>query len=315
MKLQSLIMAIAAVALAACENEKPNKITGYTEGDYVYVAAPEGGWVTEVLVTRGAQVTAGDPLFTLDADAQLAQRNQAAAQSGQAQAQLADLRKPRRQDEIAALEATLKQAQANLQLAENDFARTNDLHGRGFASQQALDAKRAARDGAAAQVKQSAATLDLGRRGARSDEIAAAAANVEATKAALARADYTLQQRRVTAKVAARVEDTLRRAGEYVPPGGAVISLLPPGNIKVRFFVPEAARAKLSVGQEVRVACDGCDTNSSAKVTFVAATAEYTPPIIYSVGSREKLVWLVEAAPDGGTVGLSPGQPVDITLP
>ncbi len=315
MRLRHLIVAMAVVALAACENQQPNTITGYTEGDYVYVAAPDGGWVTEVLVKRGSQVKAGDSLFTLDADAQLAQRNQAAAQAAQAQAQLADLQKPRRPDEIAALEAMLKQAQSNLEFAQGDFERTNDLHARGFASQQLLDSKRSARDSGAAQVKQAAANLDLARKGSRPDEIAAAMANVAATKAALARTEYALQQRRVTAKVAARVEDTLRRTGEFVPPGGAVISLLPPSNIKVRFFVPEAARAKLSVGQEIRVACDGCGANLSAKVTFVAASAEYTPPVIYSVGSREKLVWLVEAAPEGGTVRLSPGQPVDVTLP
>lgn len=315
MKYASLIIALAAVCLAACEDEQHSKITGYTEGDYVYVAAPDGGWVTEVLVQRGSQVKIGDPLFTLDADAQLAQRNQAAAQAKQAQSQLADLQKPRRPDEIAVLEAALRQAQANQQFAQSDFDRTNDLHARGFASQQVLESKRSARDGAAAQVKQASATLDLGRKGSRPDEIAAAAANVAATKEALARAEYALKQRRVVAKVSGRVEDTLRRAGEFIPPGGAVVSLLPPGNIKVRFFIPETDRARVPVGREVLLACDGCPANLSAKVTFVAANAEYTPPVIYSVGSREKLVWLVEAAPQDATLKLSPGQPVDVALP
>ena len=315
MRIASLILVLAALVLAACEDKAADKITGYTEGDYVYVAAPDGGWVTEVLVKRGAQVRVGDPLFTLDADAQLAQRNQAAAQAKQAQSQLADLQKARRPDEIDALQAALKQAQANLDFAQNEFVRTNDLHTRGFATAQLLESKVSARDGAAAQVKQAAANLDLARKGARSDEIAAAAANVTATQAALARAEYALAQRRVTSKVTARVEDTLRRTGEFVPPGGAVISLLPLGNIKVRFFVPESARARLPVGQEVRVGCDGCPTNLRAKVTFVAANAEYTPPVIYSVGSREKLVWLVEAMPQGDAVRLSPGQPVDISVP
>jgi HlyD family secretion protein len=71
----------------------------------------------------------------------------------------------------------------------------------------------------------------------------------------------------------------------------------------------------LPVGSTVRVSCDGCPANATARVSFVAANAEYTPPVIYSVGSREKLVWLVEALPEGGTVRLSPGQPVDINLP
>jgi HlyD family secretion protein len=233
----------------------------------------------------------------------------------QAQSQLADLQKPRRSDEIAALEAALHQAQANLEFAQSDFDRANDLKAKGFVSQQVLDQKKSARDMAAAQAKQAAANLDLGRKGSRSDEIAAAAANLAAAKQALARAEYALQQRQVTSKVAARVEDTLRRMGEFVPPGGAVISLLPPNNIKVRFFVREEDRARLPVGSEVRLSCDGCPAGSSAKVTFVGANAEYTPPVIYSIGSREKLVWLVEAVPQGGALKLSPGQPVDIILP
>ena len=308
-------IAIAALALAACEKPAGGKVTGYTEGDYVYVGAPDGGWVTEVLVQRGAEVKVGDALFALDAEAQLAARNQAASQVKQAQAQLADLEKPRRPDEIAALEATLRQAQAALQFAQSDFDRADKLRATGFVSQSVLDQKKSARDSAAAQVKQAAANLDLARKGARSDAIGAAQANVAAATGALDRAEYALSQRRIAAKVAGRVEDTLRRAGEFVPPGGAVISLLPPGNIKVRFFVAESDRARLPVGQEVRIGCDGCPSNASAKVSFVAANAEYTPPVIYSIGSREKLVWLVEAVPLGGTLKLSPGQPVDVVLP
>ena len=99
-----------------------------------------------------------------------------------------------------------------------------------------------------------------------------------------------------------------------MPPGGAVISLLPPGNIKVRFFVPESARSSMNVGREVGLHCDGCGEGLTARVTFVAADAEFTPPVIYSVGSREKLVWMVEAIPTRAN-RLSPGQPVDVTLP
>ena len=315
MRIRPALLLFVAVGLAACESEPGDKVTGYTEGDYVYVGAPEGGWVTEVLVQRGTQVNAGDALFALDAEAQLAARNQAQAQVKQAEAQLADLQKPRRADEIAALQGTLNQAQANLSFAQSDFDRASKLRSTGFVSQQVLDQKKSARDGAAATVKQAKANLDLAGKGARSDEIAAASANVNAARQALARAEYALSQRRVVAKVEGRVEDTLRRAGEYVPPGGAVISLLPPGNIKVRFFVAEGDRARLPVGQNVRISCDGCPANASAKVAFVAANAEYTPPVIYSIGSREKLVWLVEAVPEGGTLRLSPGQPIDVTLP
>jgi HlyD family secretion protein len=307
------ISVCALLALGACGSEPASTITGYAEGEYVYVAAPEGGWVSEVLVTRGSQVQVGDPLFTLDADAQLAQRDQAAAQLRQAEALAANSEKGRRSDEIAALEATLTQARANRTLADAEFKRATDLKQRGFVSQAALDTRRAQRDAAAMQVKQTEANLALARKGARNDEIVAARASADGAKAALARAEYALSQRRIRAKVGGRIEDTLRRPGEFVPPGGAVVQILPPQNVKLRFFVPEQRRSKLAVGTIVGVACDGCAKDLKGRVTFIASAAEFTPPVIYSVGSREKLVWMVEAAPVGGT--LTPGQPIDVTLP
>jgi HlyD family secretion protein len=303
----------AAALLAGCEQQPTGVVSGYAEGEYVYVAAPEGGWVTGVPVKRGMQVKVGDLLFTLDAEAQTAQREQAAAQLAQAQSQLANAQKGLRSDEIAALQASLGQAKANLQLAEADLVRAQDLRTRGFVAQSILDAKQAQRDVAAQQVKQIESNIAQGRKGARPDEIAAAQANVGAAQAALERADYMLSQRRIASKVAARVEDTLRRAGEYAAPGSAVVQLLPPQNVKVRFFVPEQLRAKLAVGTAVAMRCDGCPSNLTARVTFIASDAEFTPPVIYSVGSREKLVWMVEAVPEGAV--LSPGQPVDVTLP
>jgi HlyD family secretion protein len=313
MKRQHILTIVFALLVSACNGETPGTVTGYAEGDYVYVAAPEGGWVSEVLVARGSRVNVGDPLFTLDADAQLAQRDQASAQLRQAEAVLANLEKGRRSDEIAALDAALTQARANQALAEAEFKRTTDLKQRGFVSQAALDTRRMQRDTAAMQVKQTQANLALGRKGARNDEIAAARASSEGAKAALARAEYALSQRRIRAKVAGRIEDTLRRAGEFVPPGGAVVQMLPPQNVKLRFFVPERLRAKLAVGTVVGVACDGCASGLKGRVVFIASAAEFTPPVIYSVGSREKLVWMVEAVPEGGA--LSPGQPIDVTLP
>lgn len=309
---QAMAMSLA-LTLAACGDEAARHVSGYVEGDYVYVAAPEPGWVTEVLVQRGSQVNVGDPLFALDADAQVASRKQAAAGLEQAEANLANLQKGQRAEQIAALEAALLQAKANRDLAESDLKRTTDLRDRGFVSQAAYDTNLAKRNANAEQVKQAEANLALARKGARADEISAAQANVAAAKAALERADYALSQRRIKSKVAGRVEDTLRRTGEFVSAGGAVVQLLPPGNIKVRFFVPEETRAKLQVGGSVALSCDGCAKNLSGRITFISAQAEYTPPVIYSVGSREKLVWMVEAVPTAGA--FSPGQPIDVALP
>ena len=98
--------------------------------------------------------------------------------------------------------------------------------------------------------------------------------------------------------------------------GQPLVRLLPPGNIKVRFFVPETALGTLSGGQTVHIACDGCGAVVPARITYVAHQAEYTPPVIYSNDTRDKLVYMIEAHPAAAdAVKLNPGQPVQVTRP
>jgi HlyD family secretion protein len=160
-----------------------------------------------------------------------------------------------------------------------------------------------------------AAQLRSARLPARVDQIAAAAAELEAARAALVRAQWQLDQKIVAATVTGVVDDTLYVQGEWVPAGNPVVSILPPENIKVRFFVPEPLLGNLRLGQSVDLACDGCGSPIPAQISFIAAQAEYTPPVIYSRENRTKLVFLVEAIPDpADATRLHPGQPVDVTL-
>jgi HlyD family secretion protein len=91
------------------------------------------------------------------------------------------------------------------------------------------------------------------------------------------------------------------------------MAVLPPGNIKVRFFVPERMLARIAIGDEVRVTCDGCPNNITAPVTFISRNVEFTPPVIYSLEERSKLVFLVEARPPQ-TDMLRVGQPVSVEV-
>ena len=109
-----------------------------------------------------------------------------------------------------------------------------------------------------------------------------------------------------------RIEDTYYRAGEYIAAGAPVVSLLPPENVRVRFFVPQALLPSFPLEGAVTIHCDGCDKPVKAKINFIASQGEYTPPVIYSVGSRDKLVFRVEAIPETFTPALRPGLPVDI---
>ncbi|WP_284209321.1 HlyD family secretion protein, partial [Chitiniphilus shinanonensis] len=163
-----------------------------------------------------------------------------------------------------------------------------------------------------AEVRRLQRELDVARLPGRSAQLQAQAAQVEAARAALAQADWTLNQKALRAPTGALVFDTLYREGEWVAPGSPVVRLLPPGNIKVRFFVPQAALAGLQPGREVTLRCDGCQP-LPARIDYVATEAEYTPPVIYSNDTRDKLVFLVEARPAPAQAArLHPGQPVTV---
>ena len=111
------------------------------------------------------------------------------------------------------------------------------------------------------------------------------------------------------------IVDTMYREGEWVPPGSPVVRMLPPANIKVRFFIPESAIAGLKAGRAVTLSCDGCEATVPAKVSWISNEPEFTPPVIYSNDTRAKLVFMAEARPDAAdATKLHPGQPVTVTL-
>jgi HlyD family secretion protein len=302
--------------VSGCGNSAPTAMQGYVEGEYVRVAAPFAGTLVKLDAQRGQNVESGTPLFALEAENEDAARREANERLRRAQAQVEDLRKGKRPTEIESSRAQLAQAQVAASLSERELARQLDLVAKGFVSQQRADEARAARDRDRNRVAELQADLDTVRSGSRPDEIRAAEAEAAAAREALAQADWRLKQKTVAATVAGTVTDTLFVRGEWVPAGAPVVALLPPANVKVRFFVPEPRLGSLKVGQRVALACDGCSSGLAATIAFIAPQAEFTPPVIYSKDSRAKLVFLVEAKPTAeDAVKLHPGQPVDVTLP
>jgi HlyD family secretion protein len=122
-----------------------------------------------------------------------------------------------------------------------------------------------------------------------------------------------LARRKGFAPVGGIIQQIYFREGEMVPAERPVLSIMPPGNMKVRFFVPEPDLPKLSIGDEVRVACDNCAADLTAKIYFIATSAEYTPPVIYSLDERSKLVYLIQARPSRPD-SLRVGQPVSVFI-
>ena len=310
-----LASGIALLALCACQAREPVGFNGYVEAEFVRVAAPLAGRVVALPVQRGASVAAGAPLFVLEHDVEAAAVGEAQARVERSEAQARDLTRGQRRDELAAAQAALDAGRAALVQSESDLKRERELARSGFTSGATLTAAQARRNADEAKVRQLEAQLRTAHLGAREDEQTAARAEAVAARAALEQNRVRLAQKSVTAPVAGRIEDTLYRVGEWVNAGSPVVSLLEPGALKLRFFVPETALAQVKPGSVVSAECDGCGAPIAATVRRVASEAEFTPPVIYSKENRQRLLFLVEAWPSAQDAQrLRPGLPVQVRL-
>ena len=302
-----------AMSAAGCTKPVDTAWSGYVEGEYVYVAAPLAGALTTLSVQRGQQVTRGAALFTLDAQTERNAREQSAAALATARAQAADTSKGKRRDEIAVTRAQLAQARVQAALANIALSRDRKLVADAFLSAAAFDTSRANADAAHARVAELEASLRVAALPARTDAQIAAEATAQAAQAALAQSKWREEQKQQPASADAQVTDVFFRVGEWVPAGQAVVALLPPANLRARFFVPEREVGNIAVGQSVMVHCDGCGAPIAARIDRIAPNPEFTPPVIYSNEQRSRLVFMVEARPDlKDAPRLKPGQPLDV---
>jgi HlyD family secretion protein len=298
-----------------CSGEKSSAFQGYVEGEYVHVASPVGGRLQRLLVQRGQTIEAEAPLFELEAEQETAAKRQADEQLNAAQAQLADLKLGKRSPELAVVQAQLAQAAAAEAQAAQQLKRDEAQFEAGGIARAQLDDSRANQTIRAARVRELSGQLEVSRLPAREDQIRGQNAQVAAARAASSQSAWRLDQKKVSATKGGLVSDTLYREGEWVPAGSPVVRMLPPQNVKVRFFVPETVAGGLQPGRKVNLSCDGCGAGIAAQVSYVSDQAEFTSPIIYSNETRAKLVFMVEARPAAEVVArLRPGQPVSVTL-
>ncbi|MBK5197808.1 MAG: HlyD family efflux transporter periplasmic adaptor subunit [Methyloceanibacter sp.] len=314
-----LVVGVAAVAIAIAlmtyPANKDAEFPGYMEADLVLVGSEQGGRVAALSVEEGDHVKQGDPIFVLESEEQDASVAAAKSRVQEAEARLADVKAQlQRPGEIEVLEASLAQAQAMLQQSNNNLDRARALFAKGWITKAQLDDAVAQHDRNQAAVAEADRRITAAKLPGRSDMIDAAAANAEAARHALIEAEKNLGKRSVVAPASGTVEEVYFRPGEVVKEGQAVVALLPPRNLKVRFFVAEPVRASLQIDQTISLSCDGCPPGLHAKISFIARDAEFTPPVIFSREQREKLVFLVEARPDGAATELTAGQPITVNL-
>ena len=304
---------LIASLIAVCAPPAPLAV-GYVEGEFVLLAPLDVAQVTGLDVKRGQHVVAGEVMAEMERDdARIAVDNASAALL-KAQAQLADLRRGRRPEEIAVIAAQLTSAEAEEAQAKLSYDRQADLVKRGATAQASVDAAQTALATARANVSQQEASLAVARLPARPEEITAAENAVKQARAALDQARWRLDRRTLRAPAEGDINDVIRRPGEMAGPSAPVLSFLPLGAVKLKVYVGERSLSSISVGDSLSVRCDGCRDGLKARISYISPDPEFTPPVIYSLENRQKLVYLVEARPEPGSQALKPGQIVDVDL-
>jgi HlyD family secretion protein len=299
-----LLMAIAIAAwLLFAGPGRPRTLSGYIEGDDLFLSSPIAGTVGSIAIAEGARVDAGQQLFTIDPATLSAQGQQAQANTAAARTQ------------IASAEAIVRQADAETgaAVAEADRARS-DLErllavkrdDPAAVAGKDLDAARAALRDANARVVAARRTAE-----ARRAQVAAARAQTAQAQGGEREVAIRVNQLSPVAPSPSRVEQVFFQPGEWVSANQPVVSLLPDDKVKVRFYVPEQQVARYVPGRTVRFMCDGCARGLKAVIRYVSPRPEFTPPVIFSRDSRDRLVFMVEAYPERPQ-GLQPGLPVDV---
>lgn len=305
---------ILLLILTACSPESENNVNGYIEGEYVYVSPYSGGILDEVNVVKGQKVAAGDKLFSVDNEIWGANLLQAQNEVDKAYANYANLSKGKRKQELEVIIKQKAQAAAVLENAEKEFKRAQKLVKTKVVSQSDYDKRLADYENAEARVAELTASLETAMLSAREDELKAAQNDIEIAKQNLLKVKKQAANNMAVSKVGGQVEDVYFRLGEFVQAGNPVVSILPPENVKIRFFVSEKLFPKIKLNQPLTINCDGCSKGLAAAVSFISTKSEFTPPVIYSIESREKLVFMIETVFKDKTQNLHPGLPVTVRI-
>ncbi len=313
MKAKFLFIFILALMTLGCWSED-HRYQGYVEGENVYLASPNSGTLKKLFIQRGDQVKKGQLLFQLDSDPQALVVKQNEADLLQAQKVLKDLEQPRRVPEIEAIKAQIEQTEARLKLAEIRVNRMETLYAKHAIDKDSVDAAVATYKEQQQLKAQYESNLQLARLGSRDEQIKAQQAEIISLIAKLNEAKWQLQQKSVYAPDDGYIFDTYYREGEFVGSQQAVLSLLPPKNVRVEFFVPVQRLPTLYKGQKIHFICYGCRKAGEAVINYISPEAQYTPPLVYSRENTDKLVFRIKAVINQANE-FKPGQPVTIILP
>ncbi|MCJ8313367.1 MAG: HlyD family efflux transporter periplasmic adaptor subunit [Saccharospirillaceae bacterium] len=305
------------VLLQSCQQQKIEaKFVGYIEADYRYVSSLQSGLIIKQYVKPGDEISQGDVVFELGRDLIQLKIKEVKARIIQAKSMLADSQNGLRKDEIDSLKAQLNESETIMDLKQKELDRTIKLLKQGLIAQSFVDVINAEFESAQAKVNTFKAKIRAANLPARDGVINSAKANVLIIEQQLLQLQWTLSQHSIQSHFAGKVFDVYFEQGENIKAGQPLLALIPNNELTVKFFVQQTMLSQMQLGKSIYVYADGFTQPFEAKISYIATSAQFTPPVIYSKNSREKMVFKLEAIFENKAliVQLPLGLPVDITL-
>ncbi|MDL2285351.1 HlyD family efflux transporter periplasmic adaptor subunit [Desulfovibrio sp. OttesenSCG-928-F07] len=304
--LLTVVTAIAATLWVTGNKEQNfNKHTGFVVTNNIYLSAPAAGFISEISVKKGQSVKKGTTLFSMDTTGMQARLARAKAQQSQFEAQ---------QQTQSAL---LQKAQNNKKISATEAERTASDYKRHLQVRNsqpgAISKQDLAHAKSAAEAAKSMREANMREVEACTARVQAAIAQTLAAKAEVAEAEFTLRNLSPLAPADGYIEDIMYQQGEWAAANAPVVSIVPEKGRRIRFYVPQHKISTYTLGTTLLFKADSMPAAAKATVVYIAPRPEYTPPVIYSLENREKLVFLLEAEPDL-TTHLPAGMPLDVFL-
>lgn len=305
---------ITTISLSACSSNDGKTSNGYVEADLIYIASPIAGELTQLDLQKGDAVKTHQRLYQLDSAPQRFDVAETQAERAAASADLANLLYGKRQTELDQIHAQIKQAQAQLDYANKQLKRYQQLIKTGAIQQETLDAGIQEAKTAEGKLTDAQAKLADAKLPARNEQIESAKANQQKTDAALNKAKWQLSEKTVYSPTNGHIFDTYYHPGEQVPANRPVLSILAPQEIKIIFFVSAKQLPDIHLKQTVTVTTSDHKASTKAHIAYISNETEYTPPVLYTQKQSAKLVFRIQAVFDNNdeTTVFHPGQPVEI---
>jgi HlyD family secretion protein len=309
-----LALVVITLAIVSCAKKQPEAL-GTLERDRIAHTATAAEVIVELPVQQGDPVTVGTVLVRLDSTLQQARTEHARADVARAEAQLDKLRNGARVEEVAAAQAEVVGARANLIEAEQAFKRQKSLMLRELTSQANLDKKRATRDSVSAKLISAQEQLRKLTNGTREEDLRMGESELAAARALLANETKLLSDLTITASRNGILDNLPWNLGERVTIGSPVAVVLAGATPHARVYIPEPWRVQITIGTELTVQIDGIDDAFPGTVRWISHEPAFTPYYALNQSERSRLVYLAEVQLTEDASDLPSGIPAQVLLP